>query len=455
MQPRPLSPRKTVQLFVALTILAWATQTLFHQWGYGGIIFPSAPEPQPLSEAQLGGASETPATQPSQASDDAISNLTRDITLNSTPATQPAIEPKLLDEPSAATTAVLDAALAPPATPTVELRVEATTDSSEVTLKQLCRWNDESAMSKYADLVVARLSPTNPVRQIALPEIKAALHDAGANLSQLQFAGSASCAVRRSEVDDATFARLLSEDAISTEEATASVLNPTTQPLVADAKQTPLYDLLMTDLSERLKLPLEMLDVHFDVHGQSDLILTAPRCRFDIDSQRITKLGPVSWDIVIHSPNGERSVTILATAKAWQEQLVLTRPLSKGQKVLANDVTKKKSLVDSVDGPELAHDASQIVGQVLTTDLKKGEILYLQSVEAENLVLKDQFVTVAFPHEGLMLETVARALESGSRGQVVRVRNEATNQIYNIIVTDKAAGEVRVPEEKIASTPRE
>ena len=30
-----ISKRKTVQLMVALTILAWATQTLLHQWGFG------------------------------------------------------------------------------------------------------------------------------------------------------------------------------------------------------------------------------------------------------------------------------------------------------------------------------------------------------------------------------------------------------------------------------------
>jgi hypothetical protein len=27
-----------VQLMVILTLLAWATQTLFHQWGYGSTI---------------------------------------------------------------------------------------------------------------------------------------------------------------------------------------------------------------------------------------------------------------------------------------------------------------------------------------------------------------------------------------------------------------------------------
>ena len=38
MPPRPMTARKAVQLMVILTILAWATQTLFHQWGYGATI---------------------------------------------------------------------------------------------------------------------------------------------------------------------------------------------------------------------------------------------------------------------------------------------------------------------------------------------------------------------------------------------------------------------------------
>ena len=38
----PLGKKKTVQLMVILTILAWATQTLFHQWGYGAVISLSA-----------------------------------------------------------------------------------------------------------------------------------------------------------------------------------------------------------------------------------------------------------------------------------------------------------------------------------------------------------------------------------------------------------------------------
>ena len=43
MQPRPLGTRKTVQLLVILTILAWATQTLLHQWGFGDTTTALAP----------------------------------------------------------------------------------------------------------------------------------------------------------------------------------------------------------------------------------------------------------------------------------------------------------------------------------------------------------------------------------------------------------------------------
>ena len=82
------------------------------------------------------------------------------------------------------------------------------TDATEVTLRQVCRWADEDdeAMSPWADVVLTQLSQALPARQLTLEEIRAALRDAGANLSQMRFVGSAACAVRRSEVDDATFA---------------------------------------------------------------------------------------------------------------------------------------------------------------------------------------------------------------------------------------------------------
>ena len=55
---RPLGMRKTVQLMVILTILAWATQTLLSQWGYGATLPVAGQWPEAkLNEASRGGRS--------------------------------------------------------------------------------------------------------------------------------------------------------------------------------------------------------------------------------------------------------------------------------------------------------------------------------------------------------------------------------------------------------------
>src|SRR5208283_737180 len=53
---RPLlSKAKTVQLMVLLTLLAWATQTLLHQWGYGQDVASPAVIPLGLTAETTGG----------------------------------------------------------------------------------------------------------------------------------------------------------------------------------------------------------------------------------------------------------------------------------------------------------------------------------------------------------------------------------------------------------------
>src|SRR6266540_550729 len=50
--PRRISNRKLVQLMVILTLLAWATQTLFHQWGYGAPPQPAGTGPPAVIEVR-------------------------------------------------------------------------------------------------------------------------------------------------------------------------------------------------------------------------------------------------------------------------------------------------------------------------------------------------------------------------------------------------------------------
>ena len=80
-------------------------------------------------------------------------------------------------------------------------------------------------------------------------------------------------------------------------------------------------------------------------------------------------------------------------------------------------------------------------------------MLLVISVKSVPLIVKDQFITVSIPHDGTMIETAARAMDAGARGDTIRARNEATNQIYSIVVTSKGCGEVRsIAQQDVAAT---
>ena len=143
--PRPMSMRKTVQLMVILTLLAWATQTLFKQWGYGGVIMPQAMGAY-LPAADAKGA------------------------------------------------AVLE----------LRGRVDATGDV--VTLRDVCRWSDQDCakLDSLGDLVLTRFGHDGVaavgVRKITVNDVRAALHDAGTSMTDIQISGarrSRSCAGKR------------------------------------------------------------------------------------------------------------------------------------------------------------------------------------------------------------------------------------------------------------------
>ncbi len=170
---RPMGARKTVQLLVILTILAWATQTLFHQWGYGAIIVPSKQ--------------------------------------------------------------ALMAHVEPAAVRTIEVRPQVAVTSDSVTLRDVCRWSeeDQAALSPYADVVVSR-QPSGP---ITIDELKKSLRDAGADLKTVQFSGAATCTVvKGAEVDvsaktQATVAPVAEQGAAVLETQSVAIeVAPATQP---------------------------------------------------------------------------------------------------------------------------------------------------------------------------------------------------------------------------------
>jgi flagella basal body P-ring formation protein FlgA len=335
---------------------------------------------------------------------------------------------------------------------TLEIRAEALVIGSDVKLRQIARWSsaDAAVFEPIADLVMLRLGPTTPNQSISVQQIKGVLHDAGVNLAAITMVGAGVCTVGRSDVQfdegAALEAWMANRDVPVSPEKTV----PANQPLPQPAAEPPailaaqaiapeqagvrtLRHLLTDDLARQLQLPAESLQLTFKPQDDNLLRLAEPQFRFSIQPLRTQDLGDVSWNVTLVGDTGSQRVTVAARAQAWQQQLVLVRPLSPKQLIRDEDVEERRTLADRL-APDPLITRPQAVGQQASRDLKPGTVLTSRHVDAVPLARPGQLVTVMISEGAVQIRTVGRALDGGTYGQSIRIRNEQTREIYRAVL---------------------
>jgi flagella basal body P-ring formation protein FlgA len=389
-----LSRRKQAQLLVLMTILAWATQTLLHQWGYG---------------QEVGSVA---------ASDAAAVTAMPDL---------PGGEKFVPDEANSTPAG------------TLELRQEASIYGADITLKQVCRWSDADAavFTPIADLTLVHLPAGVSFRSITVDDVRQTLHGAGVNIAMINFSGVTSCAVTRSDAQTGDSQAAIQQWIDAQQPGSAKPANPPTQAQNAGAVDPSFHtlrDLLVSDLSQRMNILPESLQLTFSPEDEKVISLAEPCFRFDISPSRARALGNVSWEVKVLTDSSSKKMTINAVARAWEEQVIVARPLAIHKILSAADFTSRRVLVDSLSDHQLL-TMDQCVGQQAATDLRPGVVMTAQLVDAVPLVKAGQLVTVNLTRGTVQLRSVARAMEQGALGQTIRVRNENTRDVLDVTVT--------------------
>jgi len=95
---------------------------------------------------------------------------------------------------------------------------------------------------------------------------------------------------------------------------------------------------------------------------------------------------------------------------------------------------QRRTLVESIsDEPMLTID--QTVGQQAARELKPMMVLTGKMIDPVQLVKTGQLVTVTLEQGSVQLKTVVKAMEPGSYGQTIRVKNEATRDVFQVVLT--------------------
>jgi len=419
MYPSPNYLRKTVQLMVWLTILAWATQVLFASWARGDELPAAEPQQYAQVPVELGGSEKfVPGGERFYAG------------------------------------------------ATLELKGEVNVIGEEVKLKQVCRWSDgdKGAFDPIADLVLLRLSKQSPYKTITVRELRDTLHDAGVNLAVLRLAGATTCTVARTDVKfderSALDQWIANKDQAAGKPALIAA-TPTTRPVDPVAKVTPvaaeraipaaaitrsdgaageakpyksLRDYLVAEASERLNIAADQLQFHFNPMDEKVLNLCEPHFEFNVSPPRNRNLGEVTWDVTIVADGSSQKTVVSANVRAWQNQLIVNKPLGYRQVIREGDLVDRRTLVDRLgDDPLVTRE--QVIGQMSGRDLKSGTILTARLIDPTILVKSGQLVSITLTQGAISAKSVARATEQGTIGQTIRVKNEVTNNTFDVVVT--------------------
>ncbi|MEM8872735.1 MAG: flagellar basal body P-ring formation chaperone FlgA [Planctomycetota bacterium] len=308
----------------------------------------------------------------------------------------------------------------------VELASEVRLVGDEVRLAQVARWSvaDEPMLRPLADIVVA--DAPGRYLEVTADDVRNALRREGIAPSRLRFTGALACTVTRLD---------------TTYDADAA-LAAWAEPAEETKPTATLNDLLLADFARRIGLSVEQVSVEWDA-GKSAHILKLPAALFDFDIalRRGGGVGPVRWDVTVRHDGRSETHSVSGRAVRYVDVLTLQRSISKGATIQPDDLISERIALRTAVKRDFA-TVDQLAGVLADRDLDAGIALTVDMLRPIPLVERGQFVSVSVRNGGIAVKTVAKALETGSLGQAIRVRDEATRRNYIVFVTGPQAAAV-------------
>jgi flagella basal body P-ring formation protein FlgA len=165
--------------------------------------------------------------------------------------------------------------------------------------------------------------------------------------------------------------------------------------------------------------------------------VTAEEVVYDRRSRRVSALISVS------PQPGERRASSRVTGALVElaEVAILNRSLSRGETVLASDISIERRVRDSLP-QDVQGNASELVGRVAKRPLGAGSVVRAGDLARPEIVARGDIVTIVYEAPGLMLTLRGRANEAGAQGDLIAVTNPQSKKVLQAQVV--APGKVSV-----------
>jgi flagella basal body P-ring formation protein FlgA len=219
------------------------------------------------------------------------------------------------------------------------------------------------------------------------------------------------------------------------------------------AGETSLAGILRQHILDELRGGGGTVDVAFERAGADFLELTSPPWEFAVRSVGNEKLGARELSVTLRRDGRvERAVRIGVRVTMVKPVVVARRPLNAGATIRADDLALEERLFDGRSEPG-ADAIEPLVGQQVRKFIPAGSMVRAGELQRVDLVKRARPVTVLSEAGGVQLRVSGVALESGTFGEMVRVRlGEGRREAREIRCQVTGVGTVRMPPAGPAAT---
>ncbi|WP_200279990.1 flagellar basal body P-ring formation chaperone FlgA [Rhabdochromatium marinum] len=148
-------------------------------------------------------------------------------------------------------------------------------------------------------------------------------------------------------------------------------------------------------------------------------------------SVKIQCQGPVRW-----------SLFVSAQVERFGEVVVVKRPLNRGSLVMPADIALERRETSGLQAGYF-DDMATIIGMQVRRSLRPGDILTDAYLKTPLWVERGQLVQMLSETGGIRVIMSGEALEGGSAGERIRVRNNSSKRVLEGII--ESPGVVRIP----------
>lgn len=169
----------------------------------------------------------------------------------------------------------------------------------------------------------------------------------------------------------------------------------------------------------------------------NDLMLPPGKVTFQVGADTPPKYWGYARVPVVLSVNDvvKKKIWAKVSVTYMEDVVVLSEPVNRGEVITEEMLTVEQRDTLRLKNSAL-RDPAEVVGKNATKNLKAGDLLSRNAVELPVVVKRGDRVTVVAENNGFRVSILAVAMESGSRGDTIKVKNLDSRKIIQAEVVD-------------------